>query len=201
MAFQQFTFPQVAVDLGLTLLDADLFGSVPGEVVSPEFEASIADGANLASAINTEKARSEFVIAPVLLDLRRRHPGEFTLFSGVELVADANRGLNGICDFLLAKSPSQHLVSAPILTVVEAKNDNIRNGFGQCIASMVAVKLVNDAAGKTQPALYGCVSNGTQWKFFALADTTVMIDSVEYQLNELGKILAILGSIVTAFRA
>ena len=54
---------------------------------------------------------------------------------------------------------------------------------------------------RRNPPSNGCVSNGTQWKFFALADTTVMIDSVEYQLNELGKILAILGSIVTAFRA
>ena len=198
MAFQQFTFPQVLADLGLTVRDADLFAGIPSAVVPPEFEASILDWANLASAINTEKARSEFVVAPVLLELRRRHPGKFALFSGVELIADANRGLNGICDFLLARSPSQHIVSAPILTVVEAKNDNIRNGFGQCIASMFAAGMVNESAGMSGAIMYGCVSNGTQWKFLSLAESRVTIDSVECQLHELGKILAILGSIVTS---
>ena len=89
MAFQQFTFPQVLAELELSVSDEDFFGELPREAVSAEFEARIKEGADLASAIYTEKARSEFVIAPVLLELRRRHRGVVSLFSGVELVADA----------------------------------------------------------------------------------------------------------------
>ncbi len=201
MAFQQFAFPQVIADLGLSFTDANLFPEVPDEEVSAEFDAAIRDGAWLSSAIDTEKARSEFVIAPILLELRRRHLRTFAIFSGVEMVADANRGLNGVCDFLLTKSLRQHVFSTPIVTIVEAKNDNLRGGLGQCIASMFAAKMLNDAEGNTLPAIYGVVSSGTLWKFLKLSDTTVTIDLMEYQLHELGKILAILGSIVTSFRA
>jgi hypothetical protein len=79
MAFQNFSFPQVAQDLGLTLEDSDLFSQVAAGIVRPEFLAQTLEGANLASAINTEKARSEFVIAPVLLELRRQHAGHLAL--------------------------------------------------------------------------------------------------------------------------
>src|SRR5438270_6587396 len=121
MAFQNFSFPQVAQDLGLILADADLFSEVPPIPVRPDFVAAVLEGTNLASAINTEKARSEFVIAPVLFELRRLNLGHIALFSGIELDADANRGLNGICDFIIAKSPRQHVLSAPLITIVEAK--------------------------------------------------------------------------------
>src|SRR5216684_3800236 len=126
MAFQNFAFPQVIRDLGLTFAEADLFAQVPSVAVRPDLLAQVIDGNYLASAINTEKARSEFVIAPVLFELRRLHPGHFGLFSGIELDADAARGLNGVCDFIITKSPSQHVLSAPLITINEAKNDNLR---------------------------------------------------------------------------
>jgi hypothetical protein len=131
VSFQQFTFPQVEQALGLTLAEADLFSQVAPTPVRPEFLAQVVEGANLASAINTEKARSEFVIAPVLFELRRLHPGKFGLFSGVELDADAARGLNGVCDFVLTRSPLQHVLTTPLVTIVGAKNDNLQTGLGQ----------------------------------------------------------------------
>src|SRR3954471_11731756 len=118
MAFQDFAFPQVVQELGLALADADLFREVAPITVRAEFLAQVIEGANLASAINTEKARSEFVIAPVLLELRRLHRGNLGLFSGIELNADPTRGLNGVCDFVIAKSPRQHVVSTPLITIV-----------------------------------------------------------------------------------
>lgn len=46
----------------------------------------------LAVAINTEKARSEFLIAPILAELKQIHPG-ISLFSGTEFTVDAAQGL------------------------------------------------------------------------------------------------------------
>ncbi len=130
MAFQDFSFPQVIHDLGLTLANTDLYSQVPAVSARSEFLAQVIEGANLASAINTEKARSEFVIAPVLFELRRLHPGHLGLFSGTELDADASRGLNGVCDFIITRSPIQYVLTAPLITIVEAKNDNTRSGLG-----------------------------------------------------------------------
>jgi hypothetical protein len=196
MAFQNFSFPAVAQDLGLTLADADLFAQVPAAPVRPDFLAQVLDGANLASAINTDKARSEFVIAPVLLELRRLHPGRLGLFSGIELDADAARGLNGVCDFVITRSPRQHVVSAPLITIVEAKNDNLRAGLGQCIAAMCAAQLLNQAASAPVAAVYGAVTTGGAWKFLRLRGADVTLDLVEYHIESLGKILGILGDIV-----
>ncbi len=196
MPFQQFSFPQIAQELSLTLTDANLFGSVPPVEVRADFAAAVLEGANLASAVNTEKARSEFVIAPVLLELRRLHPGRFGLFSGVELNVDPSRGLNGVCDFLITKSPQQHVVTAPILSVVAAKNENLRSGLGQCIASMVAAQLLNQASADAPKAVYGAVTTGSLWKFLRLVGAVVTLDLVEYHIDNLGKIMGILSEIV-----
>lgn len=194
MAFQQFTFPAVLGELGLSLSDADLFAAVPALAVRPELALNLVQNANLASAIGTEKARSEFVIAPVLLELWHLRPGVFGLFSGVELVADPERGLNGFCDFLLTRSTRQHLVSAPILAVVEAKNENLRTGLGQCIATMVAAHVLNQSAA----VVFGAVSTGTLWKFLRLTGTEATIDIVEYRIDDPGKLLGILSHIVAS---
>ena len=196
MAFQNFSFPQVEQALGLTLADADLFSQIQPIAIRPDFFAQVIDGANLASAINTEKARSEFVIAPVLFELRRLHSGHLGLFSGVELDADAARGLNGICDFLITRSPRQHVVSAPLITIIEAKNDNLRSGLGQCIASMVAAQILNHAAAAGVGTVYGAVTTGSAWKFLRLWSSEVTLDLTEHHIESLGKIMAILGHMV-----
>jgi len=53
--------------------------------------------------IRSEKARSELVVMPVLLELRRNNNKFFTIYSGDTLVADKSKGLTGECDFILAK--------------------------------------------------------------------------------------------------
>ena len=126
MSFQQFSFPQVQYDLGLNLTDADLFSSASPFAVRAEFAAFLQDGVTLAVANSTEKAKSEFIIAPVLLELRRSVNSRFSLFSGVEWEADASRGLNGYCGFILTRGESQQVLTAPFVAVVEAKNDLIR---------------------------------------------------------------------------
>jgi hypothetical protein len=196
VAFQNFTFPQVEQDLGLAVTDADLFSLVPALVVRPDLLALVLEGANLASAINTEKARSEFVIAPVLFELRRMNGGRIALFSGVELAADASRGLNGVCDFVITKSPRQHILSAPVLTIIEAKNDNLRTGLGQCIATMYAAQLLNQASAAPVSVVFGAVTTGSAWKFLRLQGTEIVLDLIEYYIDNAGKILAILNHVV-----
>ena len=71
MAFADFTFPQVQRTLGLAVNEADLCSPLPAVPLREDFITTLTDGAAIALAINTEKAKSEFIIAPVLLELRR----------------------------------------------------------------------------------------------------------------------------------
>ena len=56
---------------------------------------------------------------------------------------DPAQGLVGFCDFILSQSAEQVDIVAPVVTIVEAKNESIRSGLGQCIAEMVAVQMFN----------------------------------------------------------
>ncbi|WP_321161611.1 hypothetical protein [Lyngbya sp. CCAP 1446/10] len=54
----------------------------------------------LALEINSDKARSELIIAPILVEIKKRLPERMSLFSGREFNVDPARGLSGYCDFL-----------------------------------------------------------------------------------------------------
>ncbi len=198
MTFGDFTFPQVQRDLGLKVTEADLFANALATTPRAEFQAQLGLGSRVALAINTEKARSEFMIAPVLLELRRLVGDRLGLFSGVPLVGDPDRGLTGICDFLITTSGLQLTVAAPLIAVVESKNDNLLTGLGQCIASMVAAQLVNGREGINERVVSGAVTTGSAWKFLQLNGMHLTIDRREYSITDAGMILGILLQIVSS---
>jgi hypothetical protein len=198
MAFRDFHFPEVQQALGLALAEADLFGTVPALDLAAEFAERMRLGIDLALNVNTEKARSEFIIAPVLLELKRLLGGGFGLFSGVEFDVDADRGLNGFCDFILTRSPLQSVLTAPVLAIVEAKNDNLWTGLGQCIAATVAARELNAKAPGPVGAVYGAVTTGAAWKFLRLIGSDLTLDVREYFVAELGRIMGILAHILKA---
>ena len=151
---------------------------------------------NLAVAINTEKARSEFMIAPVLAEVRRYHKARFALFSGVEFSVDPVRGLNGFCDFLFTRSPLQLRITSPAIAIAEAKNDYLRSGFSQCVAAMVAAREFNaDAA-----VIHGVVTTGSEWQFVTLAGSDLTFDTRVYLSTELPTIMGILAHILETAR-
>ena len=41
---------------------------------------------------------------------------------------DKERGLTGVCDYLLARSPERFFLSHPVVAVVEAKREDITGG-------------------------------------------------------------------------
>ncbi len=196
MAFRDFGFPDVQQRLGLTLAEANLFSGVGSLDLTAEFVERMRAGIDLALAVNTEKARSEFIIAPVLLELRRMLGGRFGLFSGVEFDVDASRGLNGYCDFILTRSPLQSVLTAPVVAITEAKNDNLRTGLGQCIAAMVAAREFNAKSSAAASAVFGVVTTGGAWKFLRLIGSDLTLDAREYFVAELGRIMGILAHIL-----
>jgi hypothetical protein len=195
-AVRDFTLPLPERDLGLTVRDADLFASAPTLPVGQEFAALVRDGAALATANGTDMARAAFVIAPVLLELRRSRGDSFQLFSGLEWEVDRDRGLNGYCDYILTKGPTQHILGAPFVAIVEGKNDLVPPGLGQCIAALYAAQLSNQQAKAPIETVHGVVTTGSAWKFLRLQGSALTIDVPEYYIDNLPKIMGILKEIV-----
>ena len=84
----------------------------------------------------------------------------------------------------------------PVIAIVEAKNDNPMNGIGQCVAEMVAARLFNEREENNISTIYGGITTGSVWKFLKLEGQTVYIDLDEYHINDIGKILGVLLSMI-----
>ncbi len=191
MAYDTFTLDQLKRDFGLTVIETtDAFADVAPVTVSAQLREALADGAPLALAISTEKARSEMIIAPVLMEVRRQLKGTIGLFSGTDFTVDAARGLSGFCDFLLSQSPEQLTIEAPVLANVEAKNENMRAGISQCLAELVAAQMFNDGRGRPHTPVHGAVTTGSNWLFLRLEGQRASVDLTEYYLSDVGRIWA-----------
>jgi hypothetical protein len=140
----------------------------------------------------SRQASLEQCQSPVLVEVRRILNRQVSLFSGAEFNVDDTAGLNGVCDFLISRSPELLEIEAPVLMLVEAKKADITPGIGQCVAEMVAAQLFNQAKLRPITTIYGCVSNGTQWRFLKLEGTTVTIDLLDYPLPPVEQILGVL---------
>ena len=193
IAYSDFTLSRVREIFGLVLEEPkSLFPHILPTPPSDYLVMTLDENLALVTAINTEKARSELIIAPVLLEVRRQLNYQVGFFSGTEFNIDPTQGLMGYCDFILSAIKDSYEVRSPVLMLVEAKNENIKAGLGQCAAEMIAAQQVNTQAGLLEQSVYGCVTTGTDWKFLKLCDRTLQIDQRDYFINEVSLLLSIL---------
>ena len=85
-----------------------------------------------------------------------------------------------------------------MIALVEAKNDNLKQGFAQCIAEMIAAAAaqLNQSEGNNVENIYGCVTNGNQWVFLQLTGNLVVVDLDEYYINQPEKIISVFVSLI-----
>ncbi|NJR60563.1 MAG: hypothetical protein HC769_18030 [Cyanobacteria bacterium CRU_2_1] len=193
MPYSAFSIAKVKEDFGLTFREGMRF--LPEiEPIAPSngLREYLAESLPLAVATGSEKARSEGIIFPVLLEVRKIMSAEISLFSGEEFNVDESVGLNGTCDFLLSRSPELMIIEAPAIIIVEAKKGDLKVGVGQCAASMVGAQRFNAQKGKSIRTIFGCISSGTAWRFLKLEKTTLTIDFTDYPLPPIDPILGML---------
>lgn len=193
MAYSDFTFSKVKEAFQLVIDEkTNLFVNTSKVQPSQILTTLLQENLSFAIAVGTEKARSEFIIAQVLSEVRRQLNYKISLFSGSEFTVDRDRGLTGFCDFLLSSSEEQLEITAPVVIIIEAKREDIFGGVGQCIAAMVAAQIFNEQHHNQISIIYGVVTSGTNWRFMKLERNLVQIDVVEYYISEVDKILGIL---------
>jgi len=199
MAYSDFKLRQVQKQFQLNITEKlGIFGDIPEKPISDYFAITLEENIPLAVSINTEKARSELLVSNVLIEVRKLFDRKISFFSGVEFNVDKEQSLAGFCDFIISLSPEQLFVEAPVVAVVEAKNENIMSGLGQCIAEMVAVQIFNEQEHNTLSNTYGVVTSGMNWKFLKLTEQRVYIDLRDYNIeSEPQKILGILAAMIS----
>ncbi len=191
MPYSQFTtIGKVKEAFGIITVEGDrFFPTIPSIAISQTLTNYLAESVPLAVAVSSEKVRSENIIAPILIEVRRLLERRISLFSGEEFNVDESVGLNGVCDFLISSSPEQMEIEAPVIVLVEAKKGDLKVGVGQCIAEMIAAQRFNQTKRSASSPIYGCITSGTQWRFMRLIGQTVEIDLEDYGLNPVEQII------------
>ena len=123
MDYRDFTLEGATRSFGVSTREADLFAACP----PVEVPAWLLDtlGKRTQLSLISAKARSEFIVVPILLASRDLSPIPLAIYSGHRLDIDPSRGLVGECDFILAASPAVPPLRAPIVTIVEARKNDI----------------------------------------------------------------------------
>ncbi|GAB1538462.1 hypothetical protein NUACC21_11240 [Scytonema sp. NUACC21] len=197
MPYSQFTLKKLVKDFNLKIEEnVVLFPEITPVQPSDFLVQLLEKTVPLALATDTEKSRSEMIVFPVLLEVKEQKRNEISLFSGNDFTVEPNIGLNGNPDFLISLDKEQYFIAAPVMTIVEAKNNNLNSGLGQCGAEMLAAKIFNENEGKDVLAIHGCVTSGTAWKFLRLVGDILYIDKLEVPLFPCERLLGIFLSIL-----
>ena len=192
MAYNQFTLRQVESEFGMQVRRAGrLFADVAPVEISARLRQQLDEDTDIALLTGSEKGRSEFIIAPILAEVYRKAKDRVTLFTGPQFDVAPERGLAGWCDFLFGLMAYAPEVRAPVVSVVEAKKENINAGIPQCLAEIAAAQIFNAEQGRPIDTLYGVVTTGTDWKFLRVRGTNASIDTDEYFLTNVEKIVGI----------
>jgi hypothetical protein len=146
--------------------------------------------------LTNEKSKAERLISPVLSEVVRRYKEQLTLFSGEELSVDASQDLAGPCDFFFALHPPKMEMEAPVVSLVEAKDEDMDWGIGQCAAQMYGAYLFNEQHKKTTSVVFGCSTTGVEWRFVKLENKVFTVD--RHSFTDMSQVLGAWHQILTS---
>ncbi|MDQ2747156.1 MAG: hypothetical protein M3T96_07860 [Acidobacteriota bacterium] len=189
MSYTDFDIPRVERELNLQVVVKKIEWQFEPIAPSEWLLKSLEKGEK--NAFVSEKARSEFLVTPILLAVQEISKDEVQIFSGQTLNVDANIGLTGECDFILSKTKPTPILKSPIVALVEAKKNDIELGLGQCIAQMFASAIFNKRSGNNFQTIFGCVTTGENWQFLKLENAVAVVDSERFYISEIENILGV----------
>lgn len=193
MAYSNFTNKNLKDLFGVEVIpQGGLYEKVPPRPIGDWLKVFLEQNTDFAILQATEKARSEFIIAPIFAELRQQAQEKISIFSGWELNVDAEKGLTGRCDFLVSRTPYQAVMESPIVVAVEAKQEDFNKGTTQCIAEMIGARIFNEREGNPQTEIYGTVTTGDAWRFLTLRGQQGLFDPNLLTLKDIDKIFGVL---------
>ncbi len=165
---------QVTKKFGLDARITDLFMPLPSVSPSDWLDTSLKIAVKM--PLTNEKNKSERLVSPLLMEVAVAFQDNVTLLSGEEVSVNAADDLAGPCDFFFGLHPQKPYLETPIISLVEAKDEDLEWGIAQCAAQLYAAYLLNQQEGKHIETLYGCATTGTEWLFLKFENNMFYID-------------------------
>ncbi len=144
---------------------------------------------------SSEAARCEALIFPILREVYKDYVEHCELWIQKPLSYDAD--LNGIPDYMLATRSAlgRTVLGEPVLLIVEAKRNDFEQGWGQCLAAMVAAQKLN---GELSTEVHGMVTDGLLWQCGKLTANQFIKNASVYTLSDLPALFGALHCVVQA---
>ncbi len=185
MSYSKITIQDLESRFGVRqVFTPNLFSGIKPRPIGDWLKTLLIETVPFALMNDSEKARSEYIIAPVFFELRKQSLEKLSVFSGIEFNVDRKTGLTGECDFLVSHSDNQTFLESPVVVAVEAKRQDFKKGFVQCIAEMIAARQFNEQHSTPKEVIYGCVTIGNGWQFLKLKGKKAYIDTTAFDVNE-----------------
>jgi hypothetical protein len=111
---------------------------------------------------SSEASRCENVIYPFLREACKKYINQYSLWSHKSIYAD--KILVGTPDYMIAKRSElgKNVLGYPLILVAEAKQNDFKKGWGQCLAELVAAQKLNQ---NENASVYGIVTDAEVWQF------------------------------------
>ena len=180
-------------------LDMRLLNLFDDEIENVEPSSWLMETLNMAKGtpITNEKSKSERIVSPILLEASKNYTDKISFFSGETLNVKPEDDLAGECDFFFALHPPKLYIDAPIISLAEAKDEDMDWGIAQCAAQMLGAKFYNEMEGKNIPFIYGCATDGIEWQFMKLENDIYYVDSKVF--TDLSEILGVWQHIIKLY--
>lgn len=130
---------------------------------------------------SSEGARTELIISPILREIYKKYVETLAFWVQKPLSADAT--LAGVPDYIFGtKSPlGIKVLGTPLVLIVEAKKNDFEQGWGQCLAELVAAQIINKDTAKP---VYGIVTDGLLWRIGKLTEKIFIQDTGKYTTDD-----------------
>ena len=195
MAFSDFKkISEVQEQFRIKYTASDLFtveAASPPEQFLQEFQFTIQN----INVFSSEAARCEAIIFPVLREVYKAYADTYALW--IKEPINYDETLNGTPDYFISTHSElgMTVIGTPLIILVEAKKNDFEQGWGQCLAELVAAQKINDAP---DVPVYGIVSDGERWQFGKLVNNSFTQNRTTFSIDNLPVLFGAINAIFTA---
>jgi hypothetical protein len=191
MAFSDYkSLAQVQEEFQVKYQEADFVSPLAIELPSlfcEEFDFNLSS----MDAFASEAARCELVIFPMLREIYKRYHRQFALW--VQKAFSVDEKLAGTPDYMLSQRSElgKNVLGLPLLLLVEAKRNDFEQGWGQCLAELIAA----DRWNQHSRPVYGIVTDGKLWEFGRLEHQIFTKHTASYTITDLDTLFSLLNGL------
>ncbi len=200
MAFSDFKIiSEVQEKFGIVYTEEDFVKAEPSNP-SAEFLRDFEFTREHINVFASEASRCETIILPILKENYKAYADRYALWIKQSIAYDDN--LNGTPDYFIATRSElgKTVVGSPLILLVEAKKNDFEQGWGQCLAELVAAQKINasNINGSVDFPVYGIVTDGALWQFGRLIGDTFTQNRTDFALADLPTLF---GAVDSVFKA